>query len=445
MKTQVVDEERGESLVDSKTGWRPWLATRPLALGGEAWVIHWWEWQEKAGERKRKHIRKQFQTDADARKWAAEENRRRNKEAELTRRAERRGDNAVSLANLTPAEKVAVVAAIQKLRDAGGKVETITEAARVFAKTHLNGAKTTVAELLAEHLDGMQKAGKRRPTIRDRRLYLGSFIDTHGNTLAAAITTAQVEDWVLDADTPSKQASRRRAAHALFNYARKRGLIEKNPAAAVERPNELGPDHVSYLHPGEAEAVLRVVQTMEPRMVPYFAIGMFAGLRPQNELGRLDWRNINLKGGKITVVKSTAKTKKTRHPPISENLREWLESVPTEERHGQLFYSRRAYRRIIGFARVDAKGEPVTFTMRDGKPQYHKADKLKRVRWSPDIMRHSFCSYRQAQIKNIMQLVHEAGNTVAVAEEHYVNLDIEDTHVHRFWNIGPTPKKKDAE
>lgn len=421
-----------------KTGWTYWIATRPLALGGEAKVCHWWEReQDKGGRWVRKHKRVQFSDEAELNAWLKTETTRRSRETTLIRRTERGGGNVVTLAGMTPDERAAVAAAITAIRGAGGKPEHIAEAATIFAKNQLTGAKMTVRELYDEHLEALQKQGKRWPTIRDRRLYLAPFVEAYGNTLAATVTSAQAEDWVFDAHTPSKQASRRRALHALFRYAAKRGHLERNPVATVEAPRELPPDRVRIFTPEEAEAVLRAAQIVEPRMAAYISIGLFAGVRPQNELPNLEWQDIILTNNQITVTRSTSKTRRTRNVPIQPNLAQWLRSVPKAERTGTIFYSRRAMRRIVVAAKMDAKGRPAPFKMQDGEPVYERGAKLKPVKWTADVMRHSFCSYRNAVIKNVPQLCLEAGNTHDIAKAHYLNPRVTPAQVKAFWAITP--------
>ena len=429
--------------------WKPRITERTMPSGAVVVRADWWEKKPGGGYT---HKQTQRATRRELEDWVAGEQKRLKSEMGLIHKAERRGDNVITLANLSPTERAALAQAVETIRKAGGRVEALADASRVFASTHLTGAKITVADLRAEHLEAMQKQGKRPPTIRDRRLYLADFVATYGDTLAATVTKAQAEDWIFDADTPATQASRRRALHALFNYAMRREYMERNPVSTVEKPRELGPDKVDIFTPAEVEALLRAAQKTEPRLVPYFAIGIFAGLRPQNELRLLDWENINLESGLLTVTRRTSKTARVRHVPIQPNLRAWLETVPKSKRKGRLFYSRRAFFRVLGrdwpqsksrleraakAARAAKKG----FKLPGPEPTPKPKKKEKPLRWGADIMRHSFCSFRQAVIKNIAQLCHEAGNTPAVAAAHYLNPRGSAAEVEKFWSILPTPAK----
>ena len=429
--------------------WNPRTTKRTLPSGAVVWMADWWQKKPGGG-----YFHKQTQrpTQKELEDWIAGEKKRVVKETQLVRKSERRGDSVVTLSHLTPAERAAIAFAVEKIRSAGGRVEAVAEAARVYADTHLTGAKITVSALVAEHLAAMQNEGLRSPTIRDRRLYLAPFVEQYGDTMAATISKPMVEDWIMAADTPAKKGSRFRALNALFNFAVGREYQELNPAAKVKKPRELGPDKVDVFTAAEAEAVLRAAQKNEPRLVPYFAIGIFGGLRPQNELRLLDWENVNFDSGLLTVTRRTSKTAKVRHVPIQPNLMAWLETVPKSQRKGRIFYTRQAFSRVLGRAwpltggqkmraakeaKAAKKGHKLPGPQPDPKPK--KTEKP--LRWSADIMRHSFCSFRQAVIKKIAQLCYEAGNTPDVAEAHYLNPHVSPAEVEKFWSILPTPAK----
>ncbi len=330
-------------------------------------------------------------------------------------------------------------------------MEAIEKAAKVYADAYLTGAKVTVAALRDEHLKNLEQKKKRPPTIRDRRLYLEPFVKVYGGELAATVTRQQAETWILEADTVSKQASRYRALHALFRFGVRRGYFSENPVAGLDKPPERPPDTVDIFSPAEAEAVLRAAYEREPRLVAYLAVGIFAGLRPQNELARLDWSDINLETGKITVTRSTSKTDRVRHVEIQPNLRAWLESVPKARRKGLVYSSRRALFRVLGreWPQDKRKAERTAKAARAAKlghklpgPKPEPKPKLKGkpLRWSSDIMRHSFCTYRQAVLKDIGKLCFEAGNTPDVAKAHYLNPHVSEAEVKKYWAIMPAKK-----
>ena len=131
--------------------------------------------------------------------------------------------------------------------------------------------------------------------------------------------------------------------------------------------------------------------------VPLLAIGAFAGVRVA-EILRLDWGNVDLAGGFITVAADKAKTARRRLVPLSDNLRQWL--APYAQPEGKLWnlsdcmFSERS-------AATAAKA---------------------RVDWKANGLRHSFISYRVAQVQNVAQVALEAGNSAQVIFSNYREL-----------------------
>lgn len=429
-------------------GWNPRIAARDnTAEGSTAWRADWWEKDTRPnGERSKsgyRHCSKQFPTRKQLVKWIEDEQRTRAKQKKLVKRSEKRGDSVVTLSRLSPAERAAIAQAVEIIRKAGGRVEALADAAESFASIQLTGAKKTVAEIVAEHISLLEKTA-RPASIRDRKHNLKSFVARYGGELAGAITPSMIDDWTMELPNQPTQAARWRAVRALFNYAMKRGYMDEPPTKRATAIASQIPDEISVLSPAEAQEIMRRAMQMEPQLVPYLAIGIFAGLRPENELGRLDWSNINLKSHKIIVEAKNAKTKKKRLVPISENLAAWLETVPETERAGKIYYYRRALRRVLGQeqearakrrAIIEARAEQRTGRKYFG-PMPDETPAPEVLRWGQDIMRHTFGSYRQSVIQNINQLCEEMGNTPRIARAHY--LDPPDPEqAAEFWAITP--------
>ena len=438
-------------------GWNPRIAARDnTAEGSTAWRADWWEKDTREnGERSKSgyiHRTKQFPTRPELVKWVEAEQRTRANQRKMTKRSEKRGDSVVTLSRLSPAERAAIAQAIETIRKAGGRVEALADAAESFASIQLTGAKKTVAEIVAEHIALLEKTA-RPATVRDRRWNLESFVARYSGELAGAITPTMIDDWTMELPNQPTQAARWRAVRALFNYAVKRGYMDEPPTKRATAIASQIPDEISVLSPAEAQEIMRRALQMEPRLVPYLAIGIFAGLRPENELGRLDWSNINLKpkSRKIIVEGKHAKRRKKRAVPISDNLAAWLETVPEAERTGKIYYYRRALRRVLGQeqkARAKRRAEVVARAeKRKGRkyfgPMPAAKPEIEVMRWGQDIMRHSYASYRQAMIQNINQLCEEMGNTPHIARAHY--LDPPDAEeAAKFWAITPASVEADA-
>ena len=425
--------KKGKSLAEM-SGWNPRISERKEQ---GSWIADWWEPKEGGGYF---HRKKQLPTRPELEAWIDGQHKQRIEERRILQKPERRGDNAVTLANLTPTAKAAIVSAIAAMNAAGGSVDILADAVKSYAQTHLTGAKKKIWRIAGEHLRAVRQR-RRAGTFQDRRRILALLVSAHGRKLAATFSTAQAEDWIYAAPTDSMRVARRRAAHALFGFALRRGYISQNPVATVEKIESPMRDEVSILTATEAEEVLRRAERYAPELVPYLAIGMFAGLRPMNEMGGLDWKDIDLAGGMILVRRASSKTNRKRNVPISPNLKAWLKSVPLSQREGAIGCSRRKLDWILGREprrdwRVAEPGKINRAAKEKGKPTRHEFTPLP---WDKNIMRHSRTSYRLAETKNETATAAEGGHTPAIMKTHYANRTLPDAEVKKFWSIMPAP------
>ena len=136
---------------------------------------------------------------------------------------------------------------------------------------------------------------------------------------------------------------------------------------------------------------------------PVLAIQAFAGLRSA-EVMRLDWQNVKLTRGHIEITAANAKTASRRIVPILPNLAAWLKDAA--KKSGKIFPHTRAY-----FHEMQRDISAGT-----------KTKTLDAVAWKHNALRHSFISYRVADIQNVAQVALEAGNSPAMIFGHYREL-----------------------
>jgi integrase len=120
-----------------------------------------------------------------------------------------------------------------------------------------------------------------------------------------------------------------------FAFAVKNQWVEKNPIAEVKPANIKrikAARKVCVYTPEQAAAILLEAEA-DHDLVPFFAIGMFAGLRT-SEIERLDWNHILWDERLIDVEGKNSKTGKPRFVPMTDNLVAWLS--PYRNSHGQI-------------------------------------------------------------------------------------------------------------
>jgi integrase len=161
------------------------------------------------------------------------------------------------------------------------------------------------------------------------------------------------------------------------------------------------------------EEARRLIASASPDMLPYWAIGLFAGLRP-SEIRVLQWPSLQFKQ-KLIVLRSP-KTGRKRFVKMQPNLIRWLWP----------------YRKLNGSVVA-----PVNFKKQS---RADKATAGLTQRWTPDVMRHSFASYWMAKFKNLHALAEETGNSPKVVIDHYKE-GVSEGDAKAFWEIAPLPVK----
>ena len=156
-----------------------------------------------------------------------------------------------------------------------------------------------------------------------------------------------------------------------------------------------------------------------PEILPYIAIGLFAGLR-RAEIERLDWSEIDFDSGHIEVTAEKSKSKiANRFVTMQPNLREWL--MPLRKLKGSVTPQE-------------------TFVFRQLFDQAREAAGFDE--WPDNALRHSFASYHVAHFKDAKALALEMGHIDSgMLFNHYRAL-VKPKEADRYWRIRPVATKK---
>jgi len=296
--------------------------------------------------------------------------------------------------------------------------DRIIEAAQFFKARNPDTTTTkTVAEVVAEMIAVKEARGASKPYLSDLHSRLGRFAEAFKVPIAS-VTTGDVQKW-LDGIKGATETLKnfRRITGTLFRFAEARGYIAKrsSPVPDTERIENGISKPVTIYTP---EEMARLLTAAPPDAVPCLAIAAFAGLRSA-EIMRLDWREVHLPEKFIELTAEKAKTAARRIVPISDNLAAWL--APHVKTQGRIWKARQeelfiAYREAAAATQTPAQAAVV----------------LKR-----NACRHSFSSYRLAEIQNAAQVALEAGNSPQMVFKHYREL-VKPTEAKRWFAIQPT-------
>ncbi|MBA4135887.1 MAG: hypothetical protein C0518_01065 [Opitutus sp.] len=208
--------------------------------------------------------------------------------------------------------------------------------------------------------------------------------------------------------------NRRGVLCTFFSYCSQKGWLDRNPAVNLKvwRKAELAMAPVHYLSASRALELLRYVeQNHEGRLVPYFALTLFAGIRPSYadaEITRFEPSWVNLVKNVIQVPKEKSKVKKKREIKLAPNLRAWLEAYPLEK-HPIVC---RNFRNLL-------------LAVREKFQLQH------------DELRHTFCTMLVGKTQSVADAAMQAGNSEAILWSHYLDL-VGPEDAADFWNIYPS-------
>ena len=90
-----------------------------------------------------------------------------------------------------------------------------------------------------------------------------------------------------------------------FSWAVREGWSLKNPVKGILRPKK-DDSPPSIFTPDEVQRLFKLARKTDPGMIPYLALGLFAGVRPM-EIERLSWNNIL--NGFIEITADKAKNR----------------------------------------------------------------------------------------------------------------------------------------
>jgi integrase len=273
---------------------------------------------------------------------------------------------------------------------------SVLDAAKFYARHHGKGIKRKqVSEAVKEMIAAKRLGGVSEVYLNDLRYRLGVF----GERFHCDVFSLTPEDvqCFFDGVTLSPRSFNNFLSmlRTFFRFAQERKWLSKENdllESVKRRKDKHNP--VEILTPAEITTVL---EHSTPEISPCLALGAFAGLRSE-EILRLDWKDVTKRPGFVEVAADKAKTATRRLVPITDNLAFWLALSPSHE--GRLWKDTKA---MFFKRRLQVAGKA-------------------KVTWKQNVLRHSFISYRLAELQNINQVALEAGNSPKMIHRHYREL-----------------------
>ena len=316
---------------------------------------------------------------------------------------ENRGTHSISMPERLRGEAIEADALLQPFG------ASILDATREYvARRELLARSETVSKGVQAFLALKRADGMRPRYLEDLRSRLGRFVESFGERKAAEIEPAELDEWLreLGQSALSRNTFHLRL-HTFFKFARQRHWVEVNPLGDVPRAK------VTLGVPGvlSAEQAARLLETATEKTLPYWALGLFCGLRSA-ELARLEWKDIHFDEGLVEVTSLKSKTASRRFVSVRPNLAAWLE--PYRDCRGKVCFDG-MYRRLV----EDRKRAGIN-------------------QWPNNALRHSFASYHLAHFRDVKELALEMGHTRSEVTFRFYRELVKPAEAERFWRIAPT-------
>ena len=271
----------------------------------------------------------------------------------------------------------------------------LVDAARFYARHYGRDVKRkAVTDAVQEMIEAKKIGGVSDVYLNDLRYRLGMFADSFQCDLVS-LTPDDMESFFDRIKLSARSFNNFLSALKTFcRFAQDRGWLSKEVdllSSVKRRKGKSTP--VEILTPQEMAALM---EHATPEIATCFALGAFAGLRSE-EILRLEWADVTRRPGFIEVAANKAKTAARRLVPIADNLARWLWPLRSD---GLLWQNTKA---MFHKTRLRVAAEA-------------------KVKWKQNVLRHSFISYRLAEIQDVNRVSLEAGNSPAMIFRHYREL-----------------------
>jgi integrase len=207
--------------------------------------------------------------------------------------------------------------------------------------------------------------------------------------------------------------NRRGVLSTFFKFAFRQDWIAANPIEKTphHRINHRRGSATTLTAQQAAELMSHVEKVDAGALVPYFALCLFAGIRPcpvWGEMSRLRAEHIRLDIGVIHIEPEVSKVRRKRLVTIQPNLAVWLQAYPLDR-----------------------------FPIRPKNVRRIRRKVFDEFELPHDVLRHTFISMHVAKFRSMGEAALQAGNSESIIYKHYLDLK-SPAEAERFFSIVPS-------
>ena len=340
---------------------------------------------------------------------------------------------AKSLLNDLP-DSPSLVVAIQEYVAAKKALQGLAAPLEQVAKDYVQRVKAiekhiSVAELVEQLIKAKENSNLSDHYLRTlRRLRrFGRDLEIGAHELTYEMLQLYIDLMVDRRGNPASPRTKRnywKLINTLLQFGVKRKCVSPDTLSEVkgiDLPKD-NPSEITIWKPSEFAEMLNATR---PEIIPTLVLGGFAGIRTE-EINRLEWKDVDLEKKIVKVSASNAKTRSRRIVPLCDAAVAWLK--PYAAREGKVAY----------YSEPNKYAAAIMFDVRTAR-------KLKGYftdpEWRKNALRHSFISYRLAEVKNAHQVAIEAGNSENIILKNYRELVTEE-EAQQLFSIFPEKAQK---
>ena len=297
-----------------------------------------------------------------------------------------------------------------------GRSVSITDAVDFYLEFHRDrAADRTFLEMVTDFAEGRRAMGVASDYVQNIKRQLGRLAAAYPGRTLPLYRTSDLDKWLGGQKWhPVTKNDVRKICITFGNWAKANGYVP------TSRPTEFDgmmiykepATKVAIYSAADLRVILDTVQAELPELLPWVACAAFLGARV-SELALLHWENINFERGFVEVASQKVRTKARRLVPLHDALRAWL-LLHRKEKGPVTDYSdpRAAFGRVMAEAKVKLQDNG---------------------------FRHSYITYRVAQINDTARVALECGNSPEVIFAHYRELVGPDEAASWFGTLPTAP------
>lgn len=289
----------------------------------------------------------------------------------------------------------------------------------------------TVSKLVKDFLEEHEKRRSSKIHRRNLKSRLAKFTASFGERQACDVQRAELVKWIRQLGLAKQTVNNViKELRSCLVWAVEEKIIPANPLEKTKDVREKVVRAPGVITPAEFTRLLAVAS---PDVMPYFAIGGFAGMRTE-ELRDLDWQDVRLAESLIVVkaqrsdgeiTKGGARRVVTIGPALAAFL------APYAGRTGKVCTPswRRLFRESL---RRAGFGKPGT----ESKEEKKQGLKIER-KWPHNALRHSFGSYHLEHYKDMSATALQMGHTETTTLFKHYKATVTPAAAAAWWAIRP--------